>query len=40
MTNQDIINQLAHLPELLRELDQNEEAENLECLIEELKKNV
>jgi hypothetical protein len=33
----DIINRLAHLPDLLRDHNEGEEAENLDCLIEELK---
>jgi hypothetical protein len=38
MNSLTLIDKLAHLPELLRELNQEEEAENLDCLIEELKK--
>lgn len=34
---EDIVDRLAHLPDLLRDHNENEEAENLECLIEEIK---
>ncbi len=37
LTRCDIINRLAHLPELLRDRNEGAEAENLDCLIEELK---
>ena len=37
LTKSDIINRLAHLPELLRDHNEGGEAENLDCLIEELK---
>jgi hypothetical protein len=37
LTRCDIINRLAHLPELLRDRNEGEEAENLDCLIEDLK---
>jgi hypothetical protein len=36
----DIINRLAHLPELLRTRNEGAEAENLDCLIEELKNDL
>ena len=37
LTRVDIINRLAHLPDLLRDRNEGEEAENLDCLIEEIK---
>ena len=37
ITMEYIINKLAHLPELLRECNKDEEAENLDCLIEDIK---
>ena len=40
LTTRDIINQLSPYPELLRDLDRGEEAENLDCLIEELKNSL
>jgi hypothetical protein len=36
----DIINRLAHLPELLRDRNEGIEAESLDCLIEELKNDL
>jgi hypothetical protein len=33
----DIINRLSPYPEILREVDRGEEAENLDCLIEDIK---
>lgn len=36
----DIIDRLAHLPDLLRTRNEGEEAENLDCLIEELKNDL
>ncbi|MFA5150649.1 MAG: hypothetical protein WC433_07055 [Candidatus Omnitrophota bacterium] len=40
LTRCDIINRLAHLPELLRDRNEGEEAENLDCLIEEMKNDL
>ena len=33
----DLMNSLARYPEVLREADRGEEAENLECIIEDIK---
>lgn len=40
LTRCDIINRLAHLPDLLRDRNEGDEAENLDCLIEELKNDL
>jgi hypothetical protein len=40
LTKRDIINRLSPFPDLLREVDRGEEAENLDCLIEELKNDL
>jgi hypothetical protein len=37
LTMRDIINSLCYLPDLLRDCDKGEEAENLDCLIERIK---
>jgi hypothetical protein len=37
LTFQGIVDRLAHLPELLRDCQEDEEAENLEVLITEIK---
>lgn len=37
LTMRDIINKLCYLPELLRDCNKNEEAEDLDCLIERIK---
>ena len=40
LTRVDIINRLADLPDLLRELNAGDRAETLDCLIEELKNDL
>lgn len=40
ITGRKIVNRLSHLPELLRSLDESGEAENLDCLIEEIKQDL
>ncbi len=40
LTLRDIVNRLAHLPDLLRDRNEGEEAENLDCLIEEMKNDL
>ncbi len=40
LTRCDIINRLAHLPDLLRERNEGIEAESLDCLIEEIKNDI
>ena len=40
LTLEDIINRLAHLPDLLRDRNEDSEAENLDCLIEDLKNEI
>ena len=40
LTLREVINRLAPYPELLRDVDRGEEAENLDCLIEDMKKEL
>ncbi len=40
LTRVDIINRLAHLPDLLRDRNEGGQAENLDCLIEEMKNDL
>lgn len=40
LTLADIVNRLCHLPELLRDRNEDSEAENLDCLIEEIKNEI
>jgi len=40
ITLTDIVNRLCHLPELLRDRNEDSEAENLDCLIEEIKNEI